>query len=191
MLQFLANLIFGGKPRSDRSSASDVTYTSRCGKTVIADEVFFAWTSGDLRRMLAAIDLKTNPIDRHFLLMGIVAATYKDRKTRESADICERVARIHLSDFSTIVSALRRDMGGTLPRVSRFQHFATLLTEQGRYDGAIQICSEAIGYGLHDGTQGDFSDRIDRIRKKSPMGVKGTATQIREACDYDKHTTRG
>lgn len=159
MLRFLNNLLSGGR------SGSHVTYITRLGKTVVADEVFFAWSSGDLQRMLKAMDLKTNPIDRHFLLMGIVSTTYKDRKTRASAEVCERVARIHITEFSTISSALKEDADGTLPRVSTFQNLATLLTEQGRYDEAIQVCSDAMEYGLHDGTQGDFSGRIERIRK--------------------------
>lgn len=55
------------------------SFTLRCGKSVRVDEVFHAWTSGDLPRMLKAITLKTHPIDRHFLLMGIVERTYKAR----------------------------------------------------------------------------------------------------------------
>ena len=58
----------------------------RMGKWVAADEVFEAWGSGDLTRMLAALTLSTNPIDRHFLLLGIVRATYKQRTNPEMRD---------------------------------------------------------------------------------------------------------
>jgi hypothetical protein len=74
-----------------------ISYIRRLGRSVKADDVFFAWTSGDLRRMLAVLHLKTNPIDRHFVLMGIVSLTYKGRAGL--APICRTVIK---GQFSSI-----------------------------------------------------------------------------------------
>ena len=146
-------------------------FTIRCGKTVRIDEVFNAWTSGDLSRMLKATNLKTHPIDRHFLLMGIVDQTYKLRAETQMAEICERIAQTHMAEFPQLAPVLRQDFDGRLPRVLTFQLYATLLTEQGRYEEAIQACNAAINFGLNDGTQGGYEGRIKRIRKQQAKSL--------------------
>ena len=55
------------------------THVERMGRFIEADEACEAWMSGDLRRMLAAKSVRTNPIDGHFLLQGIVKETYRLR----------------------------------------------------------------------------------------------------------------
>jgi hypothetical protein len=142
------------------------TYVSRMGRSVEADESFYAWTSGDLARMISATNQQTNPIDGHFLLMGIVNQTYKDRKKQDMGKLCAEIAEKHLAEFPNIAPALKKDMGGELPRVTTFQHYATLLTERGEYKRAIEVCEEALRYGLHDNTKGGFEARIDRIKRK-------------------------
>lgn len=142
------------------------TYVSRMGRSVEADESFHAWTSGDLVRMARAINQQTNPIDRHFLLMEIVNQTYKNRKDPDMAKLCVEMAEKHLAEFPNIAPALKKDMGGVLPRVTTFQHYATLLSERGDYQRAMEVCEEALRYGLHDNTKGGFEARIDRIKRK-------------------------
>ena len=132
-----------------------------------ADEAFFAWTSGDLDRMLAALSVKTNPIDRHFLLMGIVGAAYKKRRDPAARRTCLDVGRLHLKEFADIAPSLQQEMGGQLPRVTTFAYLATVLAEDGSFDDAIKVCEAAIGHGLHDGTVSGFAGRIERIRKKA------------------------
>jgi hypothetical protein len=143
------------------------TYVLREGKNIKADEAFFAWTSGDLDRMVSALAVRTNPIDRHFLLMGIVAATYKKRKDPLARRTCIDVGHMHVAEFPAIAPALRADMGGVLPRVATFAHLATVLAEDGALAEAIAVCEAAIRHGLHDGTQADYSGRIERMRKRA------------------------
>lgn len=134
------------------------------------DRVSAAHASGDLDRMLAAVDEDCRPADRHFLLMGIVSATYKRRKEDpRSRALCEQFARRHVAEFPNFVEPLRELVGGQLPRVSTFKHLATILTEAGDHEGAIEICELALRYDLHDGTQGGFEGRIERIRKKGGL----------------------
>ncbi|HEU0153153.1 MAG TPA: hypothetical protein VFQ84_07405 [Arenimonas sp.] len=140
-------------------------YTIRLGRTVKTDEAFDAWTSGDLAKMLAALNSKSNKIDRHFLLMSIVDATYKKRSDPEMSRLCRDVAELHLREFPNMVKPLKKEMGGTLPRVTTFQNYATLLTELGETDRAIGVCEQAISYGLQDGTLAGFEGRIERIKK--------------------------
>ena len=131
------------------------------------DDAFRAWTSGDLNQMLKAVSTKTNPIDRHFLLQSIVDATYKLRKEEKYRKICIEYAEKHLQEFPSIAPVLKKDMGGTLPRVTTFQKYATVLTEDGEYEKAISVCEKALEYGLHDNTKSGFEGRIERIKKKA------------------------
>lgn len=130
------------------------------------DEVFEAWITGNLDRMLEVTSLKTNLVNRHFLLQSIVEIAYKLREEESYKDICLQHAKIHISEFDDIAPALKKDMNGVLPRVITFQHYATLLTEIGEYEKAISVCKKAIEYGLNDGTKSNYEGRIERIMKK-------------------------
>ena len=136
-----------------------------------ADSVFDAWTSGDLSDMLAQLDQKTTLVDRHFLLMNIVAVTYKGRDDPEMRTICRKTAQMHIDEFPRIKPALKRSVG-ILPRVPTFQQYATVLAEEQKFDEAIEVCEKAIKFGLSDGTKGDYQGRIERIKKKKNKKVK-------------------
>jgi hypothetical protein len=142
------------------------TYIQRLGRNVIADEVFHAWTSGDLGRMMRALPLKTNPIDRHFLLQSIVQATYNLRDDRKMRQVCIEVEQQHLKEFPGISGSLAMDMGGELPTVPSFKGLATALAEVGRLDEAIAVCEEAERLRISDGTPGGNSGRAQCLSKK-------------------------
>jgi hypothetical protein len=131
-----------------------------------ADDAFRAWTSGSLSDMVGALEKKTNLVDRHFLLMSIVDQTYKNRAHYESAELLRKVAEMHLEEFPKIKPVLLKEMGGILPRVTTFQKYATCLTEEGKYEKAVDVCEQAISYGLHDGTKSGYEGRIARIKKE-------------------------
>ena len=155
------------KSKSKPSPKQEVkSYVLREGQSIEADAVFAAWTSGDLEEMLSAIEVKTNHVDRHFLLQSIVDNTYKLRKDGEKRKICKKIAEVHIAEFPLIASALEKDMN-MLPRVSTFQHYAILLTEDGELSKAVDVCKMALKYGLHDGTKTGFEGRISRIEKKA------------------------
>ena len=135
---------------------------------VETDSAFDAWTSGDLTSMLEALDTRTNPIDRHFLLLGIVKQTYQERSEPIMKDLLLKIGRQHIDEFAELVDPLREEFDGVLPRVSTFQYLATAYSEDERFDEAIEVCERALEYGLHDGTQSGFEGRIDRINKKRP-----------------------
>ena len=142
------------------------TFITRGNKEIKADEVFLAWGSGDLKRMLAATNYSTNPIDRHFLLQEIVKLTYKNRNGPEMRAQCREYAALHIREFSSIRPHLEKEMDGVLPRVSTFQNLATLLTEDGSYTDAIAVCRRALDLGLDDGTKSGYEGRIARIERK-------------------------
>ena len=135
------------------------------GKLKKADAVFDAWTSCDLSAMLSQLSVKTNLVDRHFLLMNIVKETYRNRQDPKMRETLLQIAQIHIDEFSKIKPALIRSTG-CLPSVPTFQKYATVLTEDGNYNKAIEVCKLALKYGLHDGSKGGFEARITNIQKK-------------------------
>lgn len=161
-----------GKSRSRSSGFDEGTYVTRMGQQVKAGEAFFASNSVDIPRMVAALEADSNLIDRHFLLQNLVAETYKRRSEPEMAELCAKVAEMHLAELPRIIPALKKDMGGEVPRISTFQHFATLLTERGEYERAISVCEDALRRQLHDGTKGGYQGRIERIKKKAAQSSK-------------------
>lgn len=149
----------------DKKSKNE-QYTYRQGELVPVDDAFQAWTSGDLDKMLKATSIKTNLIDRHHLLQSIVAETFKLRKEKKYRMLCIDYAEKHLEELPSILLALKEDLPDMLPRVTTFQNYATVLTENGEFEKAIEVCKKAISYGLNDGTQTGYEGRIERIKKK-------------------------
>lgn len=173
MLKFLKALL--GSPASNSTPRENVQpdsaevgkrYTTRLGEVVEVDEIFDAWTSGELSKMLKALKKKTNLIDRHFLLLSIVEETYKNRTDAEMRELCKKISELHIVEFPRIAPALKKEMDGELPFVPTFQKFSTLLTEDGEFEKAIEVCEAAISFGLRDGTKGGFEARIEKIKKK-------------------------
>lgn len=154
------------KNKKSVSNSTSGSYIFRNGKMIKADSVFDAWTSGDFNMMLRALDKPTNLIDRHHLLMNIVDLSYKKRSDPKMAKICAEIAEMHISEFPNIREALIEEFPDFFPRIPTFQQYATLLTEIGEYEKAIQICKKAIDFDLNDGTSSGFIGRIERIRKK-------------------------
>lgn len=151
---------------NSKSNYQESTTTIRFGKSVPVDDAFRAWSSGNLGEMLKAVNTRTNPIDRHFLLQSIVTESYKLRKEEKYRKICHEFAEKHLQEFPSLVPAIKEDMDGTLPRITTFQYYATILTENEEYEKAIEVCQKAISFGLIDGSKAGFEGRIKRILKK-------------------------
>jgi hypothetical protein len=109
-------------------------------------------------------------IDRHFELLQAVEDFYRRRhESPEMRRLCEATARQHLLEFPGMIEALKKlgAQGGddNLPRVPTFQYYATLLSEECRFDEAVEICELALNYDLHDNTVGGFEGRIERIQR--------------------------
>lgn len=173
MFETLKKLFLGHSPNNviepmAGSVPKPVRYTIRHGEPVETDAVFDAWTSGDLAQMRAALSEKTNLVDRHFLLMSLVDQSYRHRKDDpELEKLCAEISEQHIQEFPEIKPALAKSLGGILPRVTTFQKYSTLLTEQNSFDRAVEVCEVAISHGLHDGTKGGFEGRIERIKRKA------------------------
>lgn len=168
MFRFFKALFASSVDTKDRDSTTFKNSSHRIlrmGKNIDADEAFFAWTSGDLDRMILASRIETNPIDRHFLLIGIIQGCYRRRGEQGMADLCKHYGEIHLSEFNDILDSLKIEMNGTIPRIPTFQCLSTIYTEEGNYARAFEVCDTAIMYGLKDGTKGGFDGRKDRIKK--------------------------
>lgn len=156
-----------------KSTMTDTLY--RLGEHIPADEVFNAWTSGQLKRMLKATSKKTNSVDRHFLLMGICKETYKRRKEPEYKALFLQYARLHIGEYPDLSPDLKIQHDGMVLGTPTFQNLSTVLAEEGHFDEAIKVCKLAMAYGLEDGTKSGFEGRIKRIEKKRLATVQSSS----------------
>lgn len=137
------------------------------------DELYDAtFQSTDIFRKIKATEIKTNNIiTRHFLLQSLIAESYRRRNEENYRDICIKYCEIHLQEFDLIAETFK-NRDGEIPRVTVFQHYATLLTELEDFEKAIFVCNVAISYNLDDGTKGGFSGRIEKIETKIKQHLK-------------------
>jgi predicted Zn finger-like uncharacterized protein len=144
------------------------------GGLTVQQELDIALASGDVPRVFRALQRRpANLVDRHFNFLSVVGTAYSNRKESTAmAELCEQAAWLHIGEFPKLAKALRKFFDGELPRVPTFRQLATLLTEQQRFDKAIEVCQQAIGFGLFDGMQGGFEGRIERIRRKQSRPAK-------------------
>jgi hypothetical protein len=129
-----------------------------------------AYEAGDLVKLLRYTHRPARPLDRHYLLLFIVRLTYKHRTDPEMRALCRRYSEMHLDEFPMMAAHLRGTVGGFMPAVPTFRNYATVLTEDGEYEKAIEVCRLAIKYKIDevisDGTQSGYAGRIARITKK-------------------------
>ena len=110
---------------------------------------------------------KATPVEKHFYLMSAADCYYKQRDIRNGAlDLAEKYDLIDIALFPKYKAPLMKEMGGLLPRIPSFQQLAILYEKAGKYREAIDICKQAIDYGLTDKTKGGYPGRIEKLQKK-------------------------
>jgi pentatricopeptide repeat protein len=180
---------------------------SRFGTFVPADEVFFAWTSGNLDRMLAAISLPGNAVDRHCLLQCIVQTLYRQRADSAKRKLLFEVANLHLEEMQVLIDGLRRHdvaskalsmklseeeskgtdtpapainalSGGAIPFIETFSLVVRALCEDGRYEDAKKVWRRAEEVGYLSGEAVATADEvIDRLQRRNEAKVARTRTK--------------
>ncbi len=121
--------------------------------------------------------------DVHFEYLNLVNLMYSRREEPEARDLFKKLALAHIEKFSSIRRALLRDFKifevepghyqykdgrpSNFLHVPTFEYLATVYTEDGEYEKAIEVCEKAIAFGLHDWTKSDYAGRIERIKKKA------------------------
>lgn len=152
-------------PTASAPLAGGIRFVVRDGRSQEADTAFDAWTSGDLDQMMAAVDARTNAVDRHHLLNQLVEQTYRRRAEPGMTEQCSRFCTLYMDELPDLLPALRRNWRGTVPFIPAFTIYCKLLAARLDFDAAIIVCDQAIALGLRDGTKGGFEGRRDRLVK--------------------------
>lgn len=135
-------------------------------------EVFEAWVSGDLPRMLRASDMPASVVDRHFLLLSIVRALYPER-LKGRRELFESFCETHLRELPGLMAAVMNPEGGLL-HVPTFEMYARSLAELGRFEQAQEVWLRATAEGFGDFMRGDpqrwmsFQRRAQQRRDQRP-----------------------
>ena len=120
--------------------------------------------------MLAAADLPTSLVDRHYLLAGITKETYKLRADQQMAMLCEKFASTHVREYiSHLRDAVAEHSDGMHPRTDCFYALATVLAERGEGAAACAVARQALVYSQ---VTTEYLDRwIRRLEKKAAGAV--------------------
>jgi hypothetical protein len=118
-------------------------------------------------------------LDRHFKLQEGVQQAYKDRgKSSKNRDRFVKLAMEHISAFPSIRPVLiewgmdyapekLENESDYLVQVTTFKQLADVLASDGQAERAVEVCEQAIGFGLKDGTKSCFTGRISRIQRQA------------------------
>ena len=114
-------------------------------------------------------ELKTekDKVKRHFMLMEIVSITYRHREDGALRSLCIKTSEKHLLEFPKIRPFLEKEIGGYLPQIPTFKHYARVLEEQGEFEKAIEVCNMAISLGISDGTKSGYQGTVESIKKRT------------------------
>jgi hypothetical protein len=182
---------------ANRSAIAMSQTITRFGLSVPADEVFLAWTSGDLERMLGALPLSSNAVDRHHLLQCTVQALYRLRTDAKKRKLLFEVAALHLQEMEGLIKGLRRDdlaskersrrhaeershrtgvppplievvPGGAMPAIETFILLVRSLCEDERYEDARNVWRRAHEVGYLSGEAlAREEEAVDRRRRRN------------------------
>ncbi len=151
--------------RVERSSARPLQYLG----------AFIGWAVSDKQYALADVIVEhcdriypaASLIDQHFYLLDAAEGYYRQKKVRDDAlALAEKYSLMDVALFPKYKGPLKKDMGGTLPRIPAFTQLSLIYEQTGRYQEAIDICKQALKYGLHDESYGGYQWRIEKIQKK-------------------------
>lgn len=116
-------------------------------------------------------------LSRHFELNLLIESSYKNRDTYPDAiDICIQHCLEDITLMPSLIIAWTKENQGLgkksilLPLIPSFERLAIIYEHQEKYDAAIQICQQAIQFGLDDPERchspRDFVKRMTKLRKK-------------------------
>lgn len=175
----------------------------RFGQTVEADAAFFAAGGIDLDAKRAALTVKTNAVDRHYLLASLVELLFQMRKDRPDLvpELIE-TARMHIDELPALLPAIRQHRELTHARmvadeaaraarlqcaprplssfdpnetfaIETFAHLRVVLCQLGRFDEARDLGRQAVAVGYAD--EGALV-AWDNLVQKHHARHKGSAT---------------
>jgi hypothetical protein len=125
---------------------------------------------GDLETMTAALSADMTYPEKEALLSTIVEEAYRLRKDPEMKQVFYKHAEMYIGDFSHVVEELKAASEEEVLVSPPFRMLAIALAEDGREEDALDICRQALKYGIEDGTKTGFKGRMKRLQKKIDRG---------------------
>lgn len=172
-------------------------FVSRFGQQVEPDAVFDATASGSLDAMRSALPVRTNAVDRHYLLHSLVRALYQLRTEPGGYDELVRIGRLHMQEMPVLFAGLleneRREQAALcalmsrrsppvavppvpepeLPVVETFLLLVRAMCEVADYDSARDVWRSArtLGYLTDEGLAAEI-EGVERRRRKNDRAAK-------------------
>ncbi|MGM0438700.1 MAG: hypothetical protein ACQEQD_10565 [Bacillota bacterium] len=116
---------------------------------------------------LKAIETDPNIVNLHFIYNNLIKVYYKRRNENEKyLDKCIEICKKDINMYPELRKEMKKEGLGQA-RIPSFQRLAIIYEKQGEYQKAIDICEQAINYGLNDNTKTGFKGRLKRLQKKT------------------------
>jgi len=133
--------------------------------------VELSWSNAKLAQVVSKYQDASETSVKHLALLGVLAECYKQRKQRQYREYGASLTTSYLKLFGELKSpSTEKGMG--------FMQLSSLLVDCGQFESSIDVCQQAISYGLTDGTVTGFEGRIARLEKaKVKADVQDVATK--------------
>jgi hypothetical protein len=118
-----------------------------------------------LDSLLNKLTHQRQPLERFTIYTELLKEAYRGRKKPASRQLLMEQGKYLFAELENMLPALRAEMGPE-PEVLPIKWIAIALEEDGRYEDAMSICHQALGWKLQDGTKTGFAGRIARLDRK-------------------------
>lgn len=115
-----------------------------------------------------------NPFDKHSWYNEAVEYYYSLKQTegREALEKCKELCKEGIAFAPEALEAFKEEYHGESlldfipPNIQAFKRLAVIYEEEGEYSQAIEVCDQALEYGLRDGTAEGFQGRKEKLLNK-------------------------
>jgi tetratricopeptide (TPR) repeat protein len=134
-------------------------------------------------KLLKSKESTKNIISLHFCYTGLSETAYSYRNNSVYLDMCIEYCKKDIELFPKFKNAWIKNENASqkklskafpdyiprkieLPFITSFRRLAIVYEQQGNIEGAIDICEQAIAYGLRDSTKIGYEGRLEKLKRK-------------------------
>lgn len=111
---------------------------------------------------------KDNSLELYYHYLVKINELYKNRGNANSLKQCIELCKKSINIFPNFKNEyIKRNNVWDVKSVPCFNTLAIIYEKQGKYKQAINICKQAMSYGLNDGTKAGYKGRIIKLERKT------------------------
>lgn len=124
-----------------------------------------SWANDTLTQAVKTFISSDDTLEKNRAILGAIANCYQHRSQSELSHFGASLAPHYASFFTQNLDSMTTTASDIHKKGSGFMQMATMLSDEKKFEQAIEICQLALAHKLTDGTQTGFAGRIKRIEK--------------------------